>query len=142
MIGVGNELRGDDGVGLAVARRLQIEPGISLRTGAGLALLDALDGAAAAVLVDGVRSGAAPGTIVTFDVSDRPLPEPAVRAPGHEVGLADALELARALGRLPPRVLVIGVEVERVSLGEGLSEPVAAALDDAVAAVRRELRAA
>jgi hydrogenase maturation protease len=139
VIGVGNDLRGDDAVGLEVVRRLRGEPGVELRIGAGLALLDALEGAAAAILVDATSSGAAPGTVAIFDVSERPLPASAVRPAGHEVGLADALELARALGRLPRHVLVVGVELAHVSFGAPLSEPVSATLRAAVAAVRDQL---
>jgi hydrogenase maturation protease len=144
VVGVGNALRGDDGVGPEVVRRLRGEPGVELCTGAGLALLDALEGADGALVIDALSSGAPPGTIATFDVSTRPLPgSPAApaRSPGHEIALADSLELARALGRLPRRVLVVGIELERLELGEPLSAALAAALDEVVAVVRRELRA-
>jgi hydrogenase maturation protease len=52
------------------------------------------------------------------------------------VGLADAIELARALGRLPPRVTVYGIEGERFDTGAPLSDSVAGAIDEVVALAR------
>ena len=97
--------------------------------------------APAVVLVDAVRSGEAPGTIHRFDASAQALPAAAWRRAGHAVGLAEAIELARSLRRLPPRLIVLGVEGERFELGGGHSAAVAAAITPLTAAVRAEVRA-
>ncbi len=144
VIGMGNPLRGDDSVGVAVARRLaaRVRPGVEVRThgGGGLGLMDAWRGASAAVVVDAVSSGAPPGTVSRFDVRDRPLPE-SLGAPGstHDLGLPNAVELARAMHRLPDRLVVIGVEGGDFSLGSGLSGPVEEAVEMAVDVVLREI---
>jgi hydrogenase maturation protease len=132
VIGLGNAARGDDAAGLLVARAVG---GIELE-GDPSALIDLLDGAAEAVVIDAVRSGAAAGTVQRLDVSEHPLPT-ALRSSSstHLVGLADAIELARALGRLPPRVIVYGIEGERFDTGAPVSAAVAAAVDELVRAL-------
>ena len=144
VIGMGNPLRHDDSVGVLVARRLaaRVRPGVEVRThgGGGLGLMDAWRGASAAVVVDAVSSGAPPGTVSRFDAGDRPLPE-SLGAPGstHDLGLRNAVELARAMHRLPDRLVVIGVEGGDFGLGSGLSTPVEEAVERAVDAVLREI---
>ena len=144
VVGVGNRLRGDDGAGLAVAGRLRERGVRAVREleGEGLGLIDLWDGARAVVLVDGVRSGAPPGTLHRLDAGAGPLPA-ALRSSSstHAIGGAAAIELARALGRLPGRLVVFGVEGARFDTGAGLSKPVAAAIDAAADAVQDELRA-
>ena len=124
--GRGNEWRGDDGVGIEVARRV----GGRVVEGEPLALVDLVDGEDDVVLVDAVSSDAASGTIFRFEAGDEPLPAPLFgTASTHALGLADAVELARSLGRLPPRVLVYGIEGESFAFGKGLSATVVAAAD-------------
>ena len=88
------------------------------------------------LLVDAVRSGAAPGTIHELDASSEPLPRWRRSGSTHAVGLAEAIELARRLGRLPEIVIVFGVEGVSWNLGEPLSGPVSGALPELVRAVR------
>lgn len=139
VIAVGNALRADDGAGAAVIARLagRVPAGVRLVTARGepSELLDAWDGLARVVVVDAVRTGAAPGTVHRFDASDAPLPARTGSASTHGIGLAEALELGRALGRLPGRVDVIGIEAADLATGGPLSGPVSAALDEAAAQV-------
>jgi len=130
VIGVGNAARGDDAAGLLAARAVG---GVELE-GDPSALLDLFDGLDSAVVVDAVRSGAAAGTVQRFDAAGGPLPT-AIRSSTstHLVGIADAIELARALDRLPPRVTVYAIEGERFDLGAPVSPAVAAAVDAVVA---------
>jgi hydrogenase maturation protease len=132
VIGVGNAARGDDAAGLIAARRLG---GIEHEADP-LALLDVWDGAESVVVIDAVRSGAAPGTIHRFDATE-PLPA-ALRSSTstHAVGLAETIELARALGRLPERLIVYGIEGERFEAGADLTPAVAAGIDAAVRAIQ------
>jgi hydrogenase maturation protease len=141
VIGVGNALRGDDGAGLEVARRLHDEPGLTVREheGEGLDLLTLWEGAGSVVLVDAMSSGAAPGAVTRFDATRAAPPAVLRRRAGHAVGVAEAIELARSLGRLPDEVVIVGIEGGSFALGAGLSAEVAAALDTAADAVRREL---
>ena len=145
LIGLGNSDRGDDGVGLAVARRVaELGPsGVEVvESGDPAALMDTWDRADRVVLVDAMQSNRPPGTVETRDVSRRPLPRDGWATGGtHALGLSAAVELSRALGRLPRRLVVIGVEALDVGVGEGLSEPVTAAVDSAARAALRALEA-
>ncbi len=91
-----------------------------------LGLLECWHGARAVVLVDAVRSGAAPGSIHRVELSCEPFAEPLRGSSStHAVGLGEAIELARALDLLPQRVLFYGVEGVRFDAGSGLSPAVA-----------------
>lgn len=93
----------------------------------GPALLAAMDGAAHAVLIDAMQSGAAPGTVRKVEL-DR-LEISADRfASGHSLGLADTLILGKALGLLPPRITLMTVERGCEQSQDGLTAAVHAAL--------------
>ena len=129
VIGLGNEFRHDDGIGLIAARRLR-EHGVTAEEHEGdlAALMDRWMTADGVILIDAVSSGAEPGTLHLLDVSAAPLHREYFNSSTHALGLADAVELSRTLGTLPPRVYVFGVEAGNVSAGVGLSSKVERAL--------------
>ena len=143
VIAVGNPWRADDGAGAQVVRRLAGRVPDDVRLielgGEPAELLDAWDGLGAVVVVDAVRTGGAPGTVHCFDASRAPLPARTGSASTHGLGLADALELGRALGRLPARVVVVGIEAGEDQTAGGLSPPVQDAIEEASARVLAEL---
>lgn len=140
VIGVGNDLRADDGAGLQVVRRLPALAGVVVEAyeGEAIGLLELWAGADAAVVVDTVRSGAEPGTVHRLEATSAPLPTAFARSSSHTISVADAIELARTLGSLPGRVVVYGVEGARFAAGGEMSEGVAGAIDAVANAVRRE----
>lgn len=141
VLGLGNELAGDDAVGhlaaRAVGERLACEGRAHVAevvesSASGLALLEVLAGYDTAVVIDAIRSGRRPpGTIVEMDLRD----VGRVVAPStHQAGLAELAAVAERLGLTFPastRVLAIEV-VDPFTLGAGLSAPVAAALPELV----------
>ena len=144
VIGVGNELRGDDGASVEVIRRLREPAGqAGIEVGEQLheptELLDAWQGRDAVVLVDTMSSGARPGTIRRFDASSEPLP---ARLRGsastHAFGLVEAIELARTLDRLPRQLIVFAVEGQTFEAGTALSDEVQAVAPALACAVLRE----
>jgi len=143
VIGIGNPDRGDDAVGRQVARSLagafssQVE--IMEHDGEATALLACMEGATAAYLIDACVSGKPAGTVRRFDVVTAPLPQDAFNLSTHGFGLAEAIELARALDQLPPRCVVYAVEAGSVVTGAPLSPAVAAAVDAVSAQVRAEI---
>jgi hydrogenase maturation protease len=139
VIGAGNDARHDDGAGLAVARRLRAA-GIEAREVRGdlSALPDLWRDEDRVIVVDAVRSGAPPGTLHRFDALDAPLPAIFACASTHALGVAEAVELARALGRLPAALTVYGIEGAEFGMGEGLTPAVAAAIADAVAVITED----
>ena len=143
MIGLGNRWRSDDGAGLAVVERLRgrLPAGVGARAyeGEPTGLIDAWEGASALWLVDAVQSGAPAGTLHRLDAAGAPLPAALLGPSSHHVGLGEAVELARVLGRLPDRVLVYGIEGGSFDVGEGLTPPVAAAVDALVERLAGEL---
>lgn len=146
VIGVGNPDRGDDAAGRWVARRLAPllagRVSVAEQDGEATMLVDALDGAAMAVVVDACASGAPAGTVTRFDVSEAPLPARASALSSHGLGLAEALELARVLGRLPSRCLVYSIEGHDFAPGAPLSPTVAAAVESVAAYILRDLEIA
>jgi hydrogenase maturation protease len=143
VIGVGNAWRNDDRAGLEVARLLAGLDGVQVleREGEPTSLIDSWQGAEAVWLADAVSSGAEPGTVHRHDASAEPLPARLYDTSTHHVGLAEAVELARALGRLPERVVVYGIEGSSFATGETLSPEVAAAAARVADAIREEVAA-
>jgi hydrogenase maturation protease len=96
-----------------------------------IGLVDALDGEAEVAIVDAVSSGVPPGTLHVFEADARPLPvELFGSSSTHALGIADAIEIARSLGRLPARVRVYGIEGARFDYGRGLTPEVEAAVEE------------
>ncbi len=130
VLGLGNARRGDDAIGLAVARELARRGVAVAEAREPFAVLDWLERPCrerASIVVDAMASGAPPGTLRWFDASAAPLPEGAFALSTHDLGLAEIVELARALDRLGPRLLVLGIEAERFEDGAPLSPRVARA---------------
>ncbi len=146
IIGVGNEYRSDDGAGIAVARRLRAlsppEVKIVEESGEGAALIQAWQGAAWVIVVDAVCSGATPGTIHRFDARTAPVPTGFFRYSTHAFSVAEAVELARSLDQLPPRLIVYGIDGENFAAGVGLTSAVGQAVEAVSGRVASEVRAA
>ena len=145
VVGLGNPDRGDDGAGPEVAARiaaLDLPDVETVAEAAPLAVVERLQrtpAPEALVVVDATRPGTEPGRVRVLTLGREPLTGlGAAPASSHGLGLPEALELARALGVLPPRVTVVGIEAASVAVGAGLSDAVRASLDLAVAAVLAE----
>jgi len=137
---LGSRYRGDDALGPLVAERLR-EARVTVLDCADepTRLLEEWAGLDTVVVVDAVVTGAPVGTLLRLDVVGEPLPRELGLASTHAVGLADALELGRTLGRAPRRVVVLGVEGAAFGMGEEMSPAVADAVDSVVASALAEL---
>lgn len=140
VIGIGNLCRGDDGVGRVVARRLRELrlPDVEVReeSGEGAALMEAWKNAETVILLDAAQSGAAPGAIHRLDAREGPVPSRFFHYSTHAFSVAEAVELARALDQLPPRLIVYGIEGEDFTAGGKLSPKIGSAVDELVSRVR------
>jgi hydrogenase maturation protease len=127
----GNADRGDDAAGPLVARRLR-SLGIEAqeRGGEGLDLLESWSGAESVIIVDAVISGAGVGAISVWDARTAPVARDVFRASTHAFGVAEAVELGRALGRLPPSLRIYGIEAGQFELGSPPSREVLAAVEE------------
>jgi hydrogenase maturation protease len=140
VIGLGNPDRGDDGAGRVVAQRLRGRNGCVLEvrecTGEAIALMEAWTGFDDVVLVDACHGAGAPGSIhrvAAVELPRRGLGEPRRYESTHGFGVAEAIGLARALGRLPSRLVIYAIEGDHFREGEGLSEHVDRAVQELVA---------
>jgi hydrogenase maturation protease len=111
------------------------------REGEPTALLATFENADAVWLVDAVSSGGPPGTVHRLDATRRELPTDVFSTSTHHVGLAEAVELARALDQLPRSTIVYGIEGSSFAVGDRLSSTVAAVVDSVADAIREEVRA-
>lgn len=131
ILGVGNPYRSDDGVGMAVTHRLRERgvPGIRVveQSGEGAELMEAWKDSSTVFVIDAVSSGAKAGTIHRLDAARDPIPKQFFHYSTHAFSVAEAVELARALGKLPPRLIIYGIEGKKFEAGVGLSPDVAKA---------------
>jgi len=143
VIGVGNPYRRDDAAGLVVAQRLRQEAPSHVTVmeleGEPTALLEVWKDARAVVLIDAVFSGAEAGTIHRLDAQAGAIPQELFRYSTHAVSVAEAIELARALGQLPPKLVVYGIEGKDFRAGVGLSPEVEGRLAELTERVLQEL---
>ncbi len=142
IIGVGNEFRGDDAAGLVVARHLQERlPEVVVREspGEGATLMETWKDGAQVFLIDAVSSGSPAGTIHRLEAHTGPLPTTFFRYSTHAFGVAEAIEMARVLGQLPPRLIVYGIEGANYEAGVELSPEVSQAVAQVVARVVGEV---
>ena len=146
VLGLGNVLLEDDGVGGAavslLCERFEVPFGVRVLDGGtlGLSLLPYLDMADAVILVDAVRTEAAPGSVVRLDADDVG-PAVATRLSPHQVGVADLLDGARWLERYPSRIVLLGLVPASMDLVVGLSPEVHAALPALVERIVQEAEA-
>lgn len=128
IIGCGNEFRGDDAAGIAVIRQLEGEPlpDTDLRecSGEGAALMDAWSGYDEVVIIDAASGGIAPGEVREWDACRQPTPSEWRSASTHSFGVADAIEVGRALNSLPPRLSIVAIGGKQFDAGFPLSNEV------------------
>jgi hydrogenase maturation protease len=148
VIGVGSEYRGDDGAGPAVLGTLSdvVPAGVALvpSDGEPTRLVEAWTGASTAIVVDAVNAGGGePGALHRLEVTAGSQPLPAERGTSsHDLGVGSAVALARALDRMPGRLIVHGIEGVDFSQGIAMSPAVAAGIADLTAAVLADIRSA
>ena len=137
---LGSPFRGDDAVGPLAAERLR-DAGATVLDCADepTRLLDDWGGLDTLVVVDALRTGAPPGTLHRVEGGGARFPEDLPLASTHAVGIADALELGRALGRAPRRVVVLGIEGAAFARGDEMTPAVERALDELIGAALAEL---
>jgi hydrogenase maturation protease len=141
VIGLGNEYRGDDAVGVVVARRIKRKIGgarVVERRDASL-LLEAWDAAANVIVVDAMRSGSACGTILRLDAVKDRLPAEWQSLSTHAVGLSEAIELARLANAMPERLVVYGIEGSRFESSQVITPEVDRAAWQVVGMIMREM---
>jgi len=130
VIGAGNPDRADDGIGAMVARRLgQLLPAdvaVLTRSGDMLSLIDDWAAFDAVFCIDAAAPIGAPGRVHRIDLTAGALPREIALTSSHAFGLAEAIELAQALGLALPRIIVYAVEGRCFDAGAAMAPEVAA----------------
>ena len=158
IVGIGNILMGDEGIGVRTVRALQdhdLPPGTGLFDGgtAFQALIGELEGFDRLIVIDAIRGGEPPGTIYRFDLEELlEGTEDAEMSPGHSVsvslhdmGVIETLALERlverasGIHRIPANVVVVGIEPQRIELSIELSPTLKKRLPALVQTVLGEL---
>jgi hydrogenase maturation protease len=144
VVGVGNLLMGDEGVGVHVAEKLKsagLPPEVAVLDGGThfSGLETELNGAKKLIIVDAVLGGAAPGTIYRFRLDELEDEAEDVKLSVHDAGLVEKLRLSQFAGFSPEQVVVIGVEPARIEWNTGLSEEVAEKVPEIIEAVMAEI---
>ena len=134
VVGIGNRDRGDDGFGPAVAHRLMERVPSTVRilerSGDALAMIEDWDGIPSVIVIDAMAPISEPGKVHRFDLTDSPLPIGFAPTSSHALGVAETIELARSLGRLPQYFVAYLVEGEQFGTGTPLSLAIAKAVED------------
>jgi hydrogenase maturation protease len=130
ILGCGNPDRSDDAAGLLVVRRLrELSVDALEHSGEALALIETWSGTPEVIVIDAVVSGAPPGTITVWAAFNLSLLPDQPRCSTHALGLAEAIELARVLDRLPTKLTLYGIEGVNFEHGGPLSPRVAEAVE-------------
>jgi hydrogenase maturation protease len=144
VLGLGNLIHSDDGVGVHAIQRLQGDPNVppwaTLMDGGthGLSLAPHICGFQRLLVIDAIDVGEKPGTLIKLegDAVERMPGKPSV----HQLGFADLMIAMKLLGESPEEVVVFGVQPQSTEWGTELTPPVEAALDQLVPAVIARLQ--
>jgi hydrogenase maturation protease len=144
VIGVGNLLLRDEGVGIHAVRDLQkrvLPPGVEVMDAgvAGIGLLDLFSGARKLVLIDAAEMGLEPGAVVRFTPEDVRFRSGDLKLSTHDVALPEVLTLARDLNRCPSEVVIIGIQPKEISWGTELTPEIQAAVPRVVELAWKEI---
>ncbi len=144
VLGIGNVLMMDDSIGVRAVEELEkkycFPEGVELLDGgtSGIELLSYIGGRDHLIIIDALKSGLPPGSVMRVEGEDVPA-RFMTRISPHQLGLSDVLAVATISDRLPGNLVLFGVEPKTVRLGLGLSKEVRASLDKLVATVIQEL---
>jgi hydrogenase maturation protease len=145
ILGCGNTLVGDDGVGIRIVERLQqmeLPPNVEVIDAGvgGLAILSWIEDADKIIIVDAVQTGnEPPGTVYEFTDKELP-PSDMFMLSLHDLNLVDTLNVGRVVQKMPDEIVIIGVEVKRVAeFTKDLTPEVEAAIPEVLDLVLKEL---
>jgi hydrogenase maturation protease len=145
IIGVGNLLLKDEGVGVHVVQELRkkrLPSTVEVHDGgvAGIGLLDFFPGASKVLLIDAADMNLTAGALVRFTPEEVAGRIEGPRFSAHDIGLLEVLELARALDQSPPQVVIFGIQPKEISWGTELSPEVQAAIPKVTDLILKEIQ--
>jgi hydrogenase maturation protease len=146
ILGLGNPLLGDEGVGLRAVEELkglELPDGVTVAEGGttGLGLVSLMEGYQRVIVVDAADMGHPPGCVVRFTPLEAQLKTAEAPLSLHQLGLGEVLALAKALEVAPAELVIIGIQPRRVEMGAGLSSEVEGAIPQIIRIILDELDA-
>lgn len=144
ILGVGNVLLSDEGLGVHVANELinmDLPPGVSVVEGGtdGFSLLNVITEADRLIVVDAIRGGAEPGSVYRFDIDDVRNCPSGFKTSVHQIGILEVIDLSGLIGKTP-FTTVIGVEPKSLNMGMELSPEIKAKIPRVIELIFDELK--
>ncbi len=146
ILGLGNPLLGDEGIGVRVVEELkglELPDGVTVVEGgtAGLGLIGLMEGYQRVIIVDAADMGHPPGRVVRFTPLEARFKTAEAPLSLHQIGLGEVLALAEALEVAPAELVIIGIQPSRIEGGVGLSPEVEGAIPQIIRIILDELDA-
>ena len=144
LVGIGNEHRGDDAAGLETVRRIKCRVPRQVRViehgGEATSLMAQWKDADAVFMVDAMRSGSMPGTVRRMEVGEGPAPVTFLSSCStHSCGVSQAIDLGRVVRRLPPVMIIYGIEGKDFDLQARVSPEVKTAVVDVAERILQDI---
>jgi len=146
ILGVGNLLLSDEGVGVHVAQRMMkmaMPPEVQVVEGGtdGFGLVNFITEADRMILIDAVKGGGQPGSIYRFDIDDCPPYPDLFKTSVHQISILEVINLSSLIGSTP-HTTIIGIEPACIEMGMKLSPPVEAKIPKVIQIIQEEVEAA
>lgn len=144
ILGIGNLLLSDEGVGVHVANELmrrELPLGVSVVEGGtdGFRLLNVITEADRLIVIDAVKGGAEPGSIYSFDINEVRNCPSGFKTSVHQIGILEVIDLSGLIGKTP-HTTVIGVEPKSLEMGMELSPEVKSKIPRIIELIFEELK--
>lgn len=143
IIGIGNEYRSDDRIGLFIADKIheKNQPGVTVEkaSGEGTALMDLWKEKSCVIIIDAVSSNSSPGKVHRFNAHEESIPSKTFQCSTHNLSLVEAIELSRSLNSLPKKLIIFGIEGKDFSHGENISSEIKKLLDNIIKKIENEI---
>ena len=144
ILGVGNLLLSDEGVGVHVANelvKLELPPGVTVVEGGtdGFRLINVITEADRLIVVDAVKGGGAPGSIYRFDINEVQNCPSGFKTSVHQIGILEVINLSGLIGKTP-QTTVIGIEPESLEMGMELSPEIKSKIPRIIELIWDELK--
>ena len=144
VLGVGNELLSDEGIGVHVIKALQKEnslpPEVEVMEGGtdGFGLINIITDTDRLIVIDSLKGGSEAGTLYKFDIEDAPGTPDLFKTSVHQIGILEVINLSSLIGKTP-KTTVIGVEPKSITMGMELSEEVKEKIPRVIELIKEEV---
>ncbi|HEX9975180.1 MAG TPA: HyaD/HybD family hydrogenase maturation endopeptidase [bacterium] len=144
VLGVGNELLSDEGIGVHVVKELRIQDILPLEVEImeggtdGFGLINIITDSDRLIIIDSIKGGSEPGTLYKFDIEDAPGTPDLFKTSVHQIGILEVINLCSLIGKTP-KTTVIGVEPKSIATGMELTEEVREKIPRVIELVKEEV---